>query len=171
MTIIQDANRTRASRAHSAPSEHSAEPCTATPRARILPDVMAVRPFARMTCCETETGPDSAGKSAGRVRLLARLIGHRHRGRERPPAPMTRGRTDHATPGSFTPRSRPTHWTRTPSDGIRRRPISTTRRAQPVVAQCLFPQRGREVLADGRRRSAWLFEWWGTSSFPALVPT
>jgi hypothetical protein len=79
-TAIQDATPTRASRAHSARSERSGEPCTAPRRARMLPDVMAVGPSARMTCCETETVPAVSGKSAGRGRMLARPIGHRRFG-------------------------------------------------------------------------------------------
>ena len=95
---------TRASRAHSARSERSAEPCTATRRVRMLPDVMAVRPSALMTSCQTETAPAGSGKSAGRGRLLRASSDIDTAGRERPPQTMAWGRTGHATPGSFTPR-------------------------------------------------------------------
>jgi hypothetical protein len=46
----------------------------------MLLDVMAVGPSAQMTSCETETVSAISGKSAGRGRLLARLIDNRRCG-------------------------------------------------------------------------------------------
>jgi len=96
---------------------------------------MAVEPSARMTFCETEPVSAVSGGSAGRGRLLARLIGHRRCGAWTTPTDKGLGAAPATRHGG---RSRPALGP--PTERVRRRTAHGAvrsrrhRRAQPAAA-------------------------------------
>jgi hypothetical protein len=176
LALTEDHNRpgrtlTRASRAHSARSERSGEPCTARRRARMLPDVMAV-------CVNLKPDIETCIKPMPVLRWIRR---RRTTARAPHRTSTPRGVNDPTDDGPGPHRPRDTGVVHAPLSAHRLGAHALGRHTAPsdlhdldahnLLSRSIFgPPCWRRVRAPWRRQRAWRFECWGTSSLPALVP-
>lgn len=170
MTIIQDANRTRASRAHGARSERSGEPCTVPRRAHApgRDGRRAVRPDDMLrgriqTCRFRQIRRTKAAARAPHRTSTLRGVNDPHRPWPGPHGPRGTG-VVHA-PRSIRHQGALTGGRQTAPSA------RDDLEAHNLLSRIGFrPRCRREVRAHDGRQRAWRFECWGTSSIPALVP-